>query len=136
VRRAAAATGRLKVAALEAPKLNRVFLTHLHSDHTMGLPDLIFTLWVLGRKEPLDLYGPTGTTAMAGHLEAAWEQDIDVRVHGLERANATGYQVTATTWKRAWSTARAISRWPRLRCITGLGPRLSATASTRPAAPS
>jgi ribonuclease BN (tRNA processing enzyme) len=95
VRRAAAATGQLEVAALEAPKLNRVFLTHLHSDHTMGLPDLILTPWMLGRKEPLDLYGPTGTTAMAGHLEAAWEQDIDVRVHGLERANATGYQVTA-----------------------------------------
>jgi ribonuclease Z len=50
---------------------------------------------VLGRKEPLDLYGPQGTTAMAVHLEAAWEQDIDVRVHGLERGNATGYQVTA-----------------------------------------
>ena len=72
-----------------------MFLTHLHSDHTLGLPDLIFTPWVLGRKEPLDLYGPTGTTAMAGRLEAAWEQDIDVRVHGLERANTTGYQVTA-----------------------------------------
>jgi len=95
VRRAAAAAGRLKIAALEAPKLNRVFLTHLHSDHTLGLPDLIFSPWVLGRKEPLDLYGPQGTTAMADHLEAAWEQDIDIRVHGLERASATGYQVTA-----------------------------------------
>src|ERR1039457_1608405 len=95
VRRAAAAAQRLKIAALEAPKLNRVFLTHLHSDHTLGLPDLIFSPWVLGRKEPLDLYGPQGTTAMAGHLEVAWERDIDVRVHGLERANATGYQVTA-----------------------------------------
>jgi ribonuclease BN (tRNA processing enzyme) len=95
VRRAAAAAARLNVAALQAPSLNRVFLTHLHSDHTMGLPDLILTPWVLGRKQPLDLYGPKGTTAMAGHIEAAWEQDIDVRVHGLERANATGYPVTA-----------------------------------------
>jgi hypothetical protein len=32
---------------------------------------------------------------MAGRIEAAWEQDIEVRVHGLERANATGYQVAA-----------------------------------------
>jgi len=95
VRRAAAAAARLKIAALEAPRLNRVFLTHLHSDHTLGLPDLILSPWVLGRKEPLDLYGPKGTTAMAAHLEAAWEQDIDVRVHGLERANATGCRVTA-----------------------------------------
>ncbi|MGA2769487.1 MAG: MBL fold metallo-hydrolase [Bryobacteraceae bacterium] len=95
VRRAAAAAGRLKIPALQAPRLNRVFLTHLHSDHTLGLPDLIFSPWVLGRKEPLDLYGPKGTTAMAGYIEAAWEQDIDVRVHGLEHANTTGYQVTA-----------------------------------------
>jgi ribonuclease BN (tRNA processing enzyme) len=95
VRRAAAAAGRLKITALEAPRLNRVFLTHLHSDHTLGLPDLIFSPWVLGRKQPLDLYGPTGTAAMAAHLEAAWEQDIDVRVHGLEHANTTGYRVTA-----------------------------------------
>ena len=95
VRLAAAAAARLKIPALQAPSLNRVFLTHLHSDHTMGLPDLILTPWVLGRKQPLDLYGPQGTTAMAGHIEAAWEQDIDVRVHGLERANTTGYQVAA-----------------------------------------
>src|ERR1035441_7310655 len=95
VRRAAAASRVHAIPALNAPRLGRVFLTHLHSDHTLGLPDLIFSPWVLGRKEPLDLYGPKGTSAMAGHLEAAWEQDIDVRVHGLERANATGYQVTA-----------------------------------------
>jgi ribonuclease BN (tRNA processing enzyme) len=95
VRRAAAAAARLNIAALQAPSLNRVFLTHLHSDHTMGLPDLILTPWVLGRKQPLDFYGPPGTTAMAGRIEAAWEQDIEVRVHGLERANATGYQVAA-----------------------------------------
>lgn len=43
VRRAAAAAGRLKIAALQAPSLNRVFLTHLHPDHTLGLPDPIFT---------------------------------------------------------------------------------------------
>lgn len=94
VRRAAAASARLNIPALQAPKLNRVFLTHLHSDHTLGLPDLIFSPWVLGREEPLDLYGPKGTKAMADHLEAAWQEDIDVRLHGLEHANATGYKVT------------------------------------------
>ncbi len=94
VRRAVAAAKRYNIAALEAPKLNRVFLTHLHSDHTVGLPDLIFSPWVLGRKEPLDIYGPKGTKAMAEHIEAAWQQDVDVRVHGLEHANATGYRVT------------------------------------------
>ncbi len=94
VRRAAAAAARLNIPSLQAPNLNRVFLTHLHSDHTLGLPDLIFSPWVLGREEPLDIYGPKGTKAMADHLEGAWKEDIDVRLHGLEHANAIGYQVT------------------------------------------
>jgi ribonuclease BN (tRNA processing enzyme) len=68
VRRAAAAAGRLQIVALEAPRLNRVFLTHLHSDHTLGLPDLIFSPWVLGRKEPLDLYGPKGAASMGSSM--------------------------------------------------------------------
>jgi ribonuclease Z len=51
VRRATAAAGRPRIAALQAPSLNRAFLTHLHSDHTMGLPDLILSPWGAGRKE-------------------------------------------------------------------------------------
>ncbi len=94
VRRATAAALRLKIAALRPRKLNLVFLTHLHSDHTVGLPDLIFSPWVLGRTDPLEIYGPKGTKAMADHLEAAWQQDIDIRIHGLEHGNATGYRVT------------------------------------------
>jgi ribonuclease BN (tRNA processing enzyme) len=94
VRRASAASRAHNIAALTAPRLRRAFLTHLHSDHTLGLPDLIFTPWVLGRKEPLDLFGPPGAKVMVDHIEAAWQQDIDVRIHGLERANDTGYKVT------------------------------------------
>ena len=38
--------------------IKTAFLTHLHSDHTVGYPDLIFTPWVMGRKEPLDRLRP------------------------------------------------------------------------------
>ena len=93
VRRAAAATARLKIPALQVPKLNIVFLTHLHSDHTLGLPDLIFSPWVLGRKEPLRVFGPEGTGAMTEHLIQAWKEDIRIRTTGEERANTTGYNV-------------------------------------------
>lgn len=93
VRRAAAASAKHNIAALQAPRLRRAFLTHLHSDHTLGLPDLIFSPWVLGRKEPLELFGPPGTKAMVDHIEAAWREDIDVRTNGLERGNKTGYRV-------------------------------------------
>jgi ribonuclease BN (tRNA processing enzyme) len=94
VRRAAAAARTHSIPALSATRLSRVFLTHLHSDHTLGLPDLFFSPWVLGRTAPLDVFGPSGTKAMVDHIGAAWRVDIDIRIHGLEHANETGYKVT------------------------------------------
>jgi ribonuclease BN (tRNA processing enzyme) len=44
------------------------FVTHLHPDHTVGYPDLIFTPWTLGRRVPLDVSGPTGIKEMTSHL--------------------------------------------------------------------
>ncbi len=94
VRRAAAAERR-GIAALSVKNLRIVFLTHLHTDHTVGLPDLIFTPWVLEREAPLQVYGPPGVKAMTEHLSAAYEQDMRIRLEGLEPANATGYRVVA-----------------------------------------
>jgi ribonuclease Z len=71
------------------------FATHLHSDHTLGFADLIFSPWTLERKEPLQVYGPKGIKAMAEHLLKAYEQDIDIRLRGGEPSNKTGYQVVA-----------------------------------------
>jgi ribonuclease BN (tRNA processing enzyme) len=94
VRRAAAAQ-RAGVAALAPSRLDRVFITHLHSDHTVGLPDLIFTPWVLERTAPLSVYGPPGIAAMTRHLEQAYAEDVRVRIDGAEPANETGYKVVA-----------------------------------------
>jgi len=62
VRRAAAMSPSYggDIEALEAKRLKVAFLTHLHSDHSAGLPDLILTPWVAGRDVPLELYGPEG----------------------------------------------------------------------------
>lgn len=70
-----------------------LFLTHLHSDHTLGIPDLIFTSWVMGRRAPLRIIGPHGTRTMTDHLLAAWAEDIAVRTAGLERGVPDGYRV-------------------------------------------
>src|SRR5215831_7826591 len=94
VRRASLAF-RNGVKGLALPKLTRAFVTHLHSDHTVGYPDLIFTPWVLDRKEPLEVFGPWGLKAMTGHILAAYKEDIDIRLHGLEHANPGGYKVIA-----------------------------------------
>ena len=92
VRRAAAAEQK-GIAALKATNLKYVFITHLHSDHTLGYPDLIFSPWVLGREEPLQAYGPKGLASMTEHLEKAWEKDVAIRTNGLEHGNLTGYKV-------------------------------------------
>lgn len=94
VRRAAAAA-RSGIPALEAPRLSRVFVTHLHSDHTLGLPDLMFTPWVLERAVPLEVYGPPGIREMVTHLEAAYAEDVRRRIDGLQPQNATGWEVRA-----------------------------------------
>jgi ribonuclease BN (tRNA processing enzyme) len=83
VRRAAAAE-RSGIKALAAPNLTLAFATHLHSDHTLGLADLILTPWILDRATPLTLYGPRGLRAMTEHLVAAYTDDIRIRIHGGE----------------------------------------------------
>jgi len=94
VRRASAAFHK-GIAGLAVQKLKTAFITHLHSDHTLGYSDLIFSPWVLGRKDPLETYGPTGLKAMTDHLLAAYSEDIDIRTNGLEKGNRTGYKVNA-----------------------------------------
>jgi ribonuclease Z len=67
-------------------RVGPVFLTHLHSDHVVGLPDLWLTGWLptpFGRRAaPLALYGPEGTAAMAAGLREAFAWDLDRRGRG------------------------------------------------------
>jgi ribonuclease Z len=83
----------LAAAGLPIDGAEATFITHLHSDHTVGLPDLIFTSWVMGRTQPLALYGPPGLRHMTDHLIAAYAEDIDVRTNGLEHETPGGYRV-------------------------------------------
>ncbi|HKQ75124.1 MAG TPA: MBL fold metallo-hydrolase [Blastocatellia bacterium] len=92
VRRAAAAA-RNGVNGLAVAKLRRLFITHLHSDHTAGLPDFIFTPAVLERDAPLEIYGPPGIKAMTDHVMKAYVEDINIRLRGLEPSKPRGYVV-------------------------------------------
>ena len=96
VRRASAAFSR-GITALQPTKLRVVFITHLHSDHTVGYPDLIFTAWTIGRSFPLEVYGPKGLTAMTGHLQEAYRVDIDTRTNadGNQHEFPQGHNVNA-----------------------------------------
>lgn len=73
-----------------------VFLTHLHSDHTLGLPDVLLTSWVMGRSTPQRVVGPPGTQHLVARLLEAWQEDIAVRTEGLERGQPGGYRAAVT----------------------------------------
>ncbi|MGH9520308.1 MAG: MBL fold metallo-hydrolase [Terriglobales bacterium] len=92
VRRAAAAA-RAGEAALRPTAITHLFVTHLHSDHTAGYPDLILTPAVLGRAQPLEVYGPPGLQAMTTDILHAWSKDIAVRTQGLEHGDPDHYRV-------------------------------------------
>ena len=91
--RQAAKAYRNGIDALRPDRLVTAFCTHLHTDHTSGYPDLIFTPWVLERKEPLRVFGPKGIRDMTEHLLQAYTVDIDFRINGFEKANEVGYRV-------------------------------------------
>lgn len=93
VRRAVAAAIKDSLPALRVANLKRLFLTHLHSDHTIGLPDIILTPAVTGRRGPLEVWGPEGTQAMVTHILEAYQEDIRLRVYGLEHGNWAAYHV-------------------------------------------
>ena len=92
VRRAAEAS-KLGFPSLEASQLKTLFITHLHSDHTIGLADIILTPAVLDRNAPISIYGPVGSKKMTDDLMSAYKEDISIRINGLEKGDAIAYQV-------------------------------------------
>jgi ribonuclease Z len=78
------ATIRLFQIDLPLGRLDALLLTHFHSDHTVGIPDLWLTGWLsshyAARRKPFRVIGPTGSRTMMQHLEAAYARDIDIRV--------------------------------------------------------
>lgn len=73
--------------------IDAIFLTHLHSDHIVGLADLLMTGWVINRRdEPLKVYGPVGARAMIDAMREAFQFDIEIRANEARR-NPRGVEV-------------------------------------------
>ena len=90
------ATLRLAEAGVPIGSITRVFLTHLHSDHVVQLPDLLLTGWAGGRRAaPLAVWGPAGTRAMMDHLQQAFAFDIHMRRDVDEHLPAAGITVVS-----------------------------------------
>lgn len=83
------------VKGLHPSKLKYVFLTHLHSDHTIGLPAILIQAWgfgSMGRKAPAQVWGPPGTKKLVNHIVEAYQGDIVERVYGPTHKNDSGWR--------------------------------------------
>lgn len=86
------------IEGLDLRNVTRAFLSHLHSDHSSGYPDLILTPWGVGgsgRDTPLEVYGPKGLNNMTEHLLKAYEADIKYRINGIQNNNDQGWRVNS-----------------------------------------
>lgn len=71
-----------------APTLKAVFLTHLHSDHTTDLNDVITTRWAMSfEPSPLSVFGPVGTATLVAATETMLQQDIGYRLAHHDNLN-------------------------------------------------
>jgi ribonuclease Z len=95
------ATFRLAQVGVPLGSINRLFLTHLHSDHVVQIPDLLLTGWVGGgRKGPLEVWGPAGTRDMMQHLLRAFAFDIHMRRDVDEKAPGDGIKIVGRDIKQ------------------------------------
>ncbi|MBS1528679.1 MAG: MBL fold metallo-hydrolase [Bacteroidetes bacterium] len=86
---------RLNQIKLSYDKIDALFLTHLHSDHVVGLPDLWLTGWLLSRRAaPLKVFGPAGTNDMVTDLQKAFAFDINIRIKD-DKAPENGSKLNA-----------------------------------------
>ena len=69
--------------AFDFPQLTRLFITHLHPDHTLGIPAFIISNWVKGRTEPLRIFGPKGVAKIAYGA-------LDMFAEGIEEHRRSG----------------------------------------------
>ncbi len=84
------------IPSLYPPQICCVFLTHLHSDHTLDLVELAYTMW-WRRKDGLLTFGPEGLVAMGKAMTQFMAPDVQIRTGGNQPIpNPNGYQVTAT----------------------------------------
>ncbi|GAA5534284.1 MBL fold metallo-hydrolase [Deinococcus aluminii] len=75
-------TQRLYESRVNPKEVTQIFFTHLHSDHIDGLPTLWMTPWfLLGRQQPLEVWGPAGTTEMVQGMRAMFGHDLKHRVN-------------------------------------------------------
>lgn len=76
--------GRIYQLRLDYDTIDKIFITHLHYDHIIGLPDLMLSGWVFQRTRPIRLWGPAGSKHHVEQIKKAYATDIELRSHHTE----------------------------------------------------
>lgn len=76
--------------------VDKLFLTHLHSDHILSIPDLLLVGWMQGRKVPLQIWGPAGTKSMMDYMGKTFEFDIRARADFDDRLSNDAIRSSGT----------------------------------------
>jgi ribonuclease Z len=88
-------------------QLGAICLTHMHADHVAGLPGILFMVAHAGRTEPLDIYGPVGTTyVIEGLRRIAADLPFPISIHELK--NGTQFELPGHLQASCCSAAHGI----------------------------
>jgi ribonuclease Z len=92
-----AVTIRLTQAGVNLGEIRKLFLTHLHSDHVISIPDLFLTPWASGaaHQARFEVWGPAGTRDMMDHIQKAFAFDIHIRRDVDEKYSSEGISVSS-----------------------------------------
>ena len=88
-------------------KIDRIFISHMHGDHILGLPGLLQTMGMSGRKKPVSIYGPTGLgKALQCMLDACeGELEFELEMNELEGGESFAFDgFTVTTFRTEHNT--------------------------------
>lgn len=67
-------------AGVPLPKLHRIFITHLHSDHLLEYGGVVYNAWAAGLRDKVEAYGPPGLAAATKAFFDYMKDDIDIRI--------------------------------------------------------
>ena len=65
-------------------RISKIFITHFHGDHFLGLPGLFQTLSFAGRERPLQIYGPRGIKEITEILSSIGNIELNFDIRAIE----------------------------------------------------
>ena len=101
----------LMKSSLSLMKIKRIFITHFHGDHFLGLPGLIQTMSFYGRTEPLEIYGPIGASSVLGNLLSIgyYSLNFEIRIEELKGSGSVNFGDYSISYAKANHTIPALS---------------------------